>query len=102
MLYDTLLPLDAESRTRGNSQKLKTQRLNTIIRKNSLVDVQQVVETLFQRILLRLNQWIYSKGSWISYTTRANISLSSPYQLQSSYAQYDLTRVEALTTLFIR
>ena len=30
---DTLLPLDKESRTRGNSQKLKKQRFNTIIRK---------------------------------------------------------------------
>ena len=28
---DTLLPLDKESRTRGNCQKLKKQRFNTII-----------------------------------------------------------------------
>ena len=30
---DTLLPLEKESRTRGNSQKLKKQRFNTTIRK---------------------------------------------------------------------
>ncbi len=30
---DTLLPLEKESRTRGNSEKLKKQRFNTTIRK---------------------------------------------------------------------